>query len=100
MIKKDIEKLDSFNTLPAGVQIKETGEAESQKELFTGFAIAMAIGIFCIFGVLLLLFNQVLQSFTILMALPLSIGGAFVGLLINGIAFVNRWGICWLINYQ
>ena len=44
----------------------------------------MTVGIICIFGVLILLFGKILQPFTILMALPLSIGGAFVGLVLTG----------------
>lgn len=62
----------------------EEGQAESMNELFSGFVIAMGVGIICIFGVLMLLFHRVLQPFTILMALPLSIGGAFVGLIVTG----------------
>jgi multidrug efflux pump subunit AcrB len=44
----------------------------------------MLIGVLCIYGVLVLLFKDFMQPVTILAALPLSIGGAFVGLLITG----------------
>jgi multidrug efflux pump subunit AcrB len=43
----------------------------------------MAIGVLCIYGVLVLLFKDFLQPVTILAALPLSIGGAFVALLLT-----------------
>ncbi|WP_019672076.1 efflux RND transporter permease subunit [Psychrobacter lutiphocae] len=69
--------------LPANIRLIDQGQAESMKELFSGFVIAMSIGIICIFGVLVLLFGKVLQPLTILMALPLSIGGAFVGLVLS-----------------
>ncbi len=38
----------------------------------------------CIYGVLVLLFRDFMQPVTILAALPLSIGGAFVALLLTG----------------
>jgi multidrug efflux pump subunit AcrB len=44
----------------------------------------MMIGVLCIYGVLVLLFTDFLQPVTILAALPLSIGGAFVALLLTG----------------
>ena len=42
----------------------------------------MGVGILAIYAVLVLLFRRWLQPFTILMALPLSLGGAFVGLML------------------
>ena len=44
----------------------------------------MAIGIFCVYAVLVLLFHDFLQPLTILSALPLALGGAVVALLITG----------------
>lgn len=79
-----VKNLPILQNLPEGVSAIDEGEADSMAELFTGFAIAMSVGIFCIFGVLVLLFYKVLQPFTILMALPLSIGGAFIGLVVTG----------------
>ncbi len=52
--------------------------------LFASFGIAMMIGILCIYGVLVLLFKDFMQPVTILAALPLSIAGAFVALLLSG----------------
>ncbi|WP_227430915.1 efflux RND transporter permease subunit [Psychrobacter sp. I-STPA6b] len=78
-----VKSVPSLQQLPASVSMIDQGQAESMGELFSGFIIAMSVGIVCIFGVLILLFGKVLQPFTILMALPLSIGGAFVGLVIT-----------------
>lgn len=50
-------------------------------ELFTSFGLAMFTGVLCIYLVLILLFKDLLQPVTILAALPLSIGGAFIALL-------------------
>jgi multidrug efflux pump subunit AcrB len=47
----------------------------------------MLTGVLCIYIVLVLLFKDFLHPFTILTALPLSLGGAFVGLLIADKSF-------------
>jgi multidrug efflux pump subunit AcrB len=57
------------------------GDAEVMGELFASFALAMGVGVLCIYIVLVLLFQGFLHPLTILAALPLSLGGAFVGLL-------------------
>jgi len=57
------------------------GDAEVMDELVASFGLAMLTGILCIYIVLVLLFKDFLHPFTILTALPLSLGGAFVALL-------------------
>ncbi len=56
-------------------------------ELFASFGLAMLTGVLCIYIVLVLLFKDFLQPVTILAALPLSLGGAFVALLLTGKSF-------------
>jgi multidrug efflux pump subunit AcrB len=73
-----IDNLPSMKNLPAGVRPVESGEAEIMRNIFSGFALAMVIGIFCIYALLVLLFHDVLQPITILSALPPSAGGAIV----------------------
>ncbi len=73
--------LPALRNLPAGVEMVPEGDAELMRELFEGFAIAMAIGVFCIFATLTLLFRDFLHPATILTALPLSLGGALLALL-------------------
>ncbi|MFN7642980.1 MAG: efflux RND transporter permease subunit [Burkholderiales bacterium] len=80
-------KLPSLNNLPPGVRIAEQGDAQEMQALFGSFALAMGIGVLCIYMVLVLLFKDFLQPLTILAALPLSIGGAFVLLLVTGKSF-------------
>ena len=58
------------------------GDAEVMGELFASFGLAMLTGVLCIYIVLVLLFKDFLHPVTILCALPLALGGAFVGLLI------------------
>lgn len=79
--------LPAMKKLPPGVTQASVGDTEVQGELFASFGLAMLIGVLCIFAVLVLLFRDVMQPFTILSALPLSIGGAFIALLLTGKSF-------------
>ena len=81
-----IAALPAMKNLPDGVTEIKYGEAEYMEEMFTSFALAMATGIMMVLVVLVLLFKDFLQPITILMALPLAIGGAVIGLLIYGAA--------------
>jgi multidrug efflux pump subunit AcrB len=82
-----VEKLPSMANLPAGVKQLALGDAEIMAELFASFGLAMLTGVLCIYIVLVLLFKDFLHPFTILAALPLSLGGAFVGLLLADKSF-------------
>ena len=77
-----VAQLPSVRNLPPGVQQVAVGDAEVMAELFASFGLAMLTGVLCIYIVLVLLFKDFLHPVTILAALPLSLGGAFVGLLI------------------
>jgi multidrug efflux pump subunit AcrB len=77
-----VQQLPSVKNLPAGVSVREVGDAEVMGELFASFGLAMLTGVLCIYIVLVLLFKDFLHPVTILCALPLALGGAFVGLLI------------------
>jgi multidrug efflux pump subunit AcrB len=74
--------LPSIRNLPPGVRLTEIGDAEVMTELFNSFGLAMLTGVLCIYIVLVLLFKDFLHPVTILCALPLALGGAFVGLLV------------------
>jgi multidrug efflux pump subunit AcrB len=74
-------QLPSIKNLPASVELRDMADAEVMGELFRDFGMAIGAGILCIYLVLILLFKNVLQPITILGALPLSIGGAFIALL-------------------
>jgi hydrophobe/amphiphile efflux-1 (HAE1) family protein len=79
---KAIRELPTMKNLPQGVHLVEVGDVEVMTELFTNFSLAMATGILMVFAVLVLLFARVFQPLTILSALPLSVGGAAVALMI------------------
>ena len=78
-----IYALPAAQQLPAGVVIKEFGDAEVMQEVFSGFALAMGAGLMMVLAVLILLFADVLQPITILLSLPLCIGGALLALLLS-----------------
>ncbi|QHI99009.1 AcrB/AcrD/AcrF family protein [Xylophilus rhododendri] len=78
---KQVHALPSVLNLPPGVHVTEVGDAEVMGELFASFGLAMLTGVLCIYVVLVLLFKDFLHPVTILAALPLSLGGAFVALL-------------------
>ncbi len=82
-----VDKLPAIKNLPAGVKQLTLGDAEVMAELFESFGLAMLTGVLCIYIVLVLLFKDFLHPFTILAALPLSLGGAFVGLLVADKSF-------------
>lgn len=86
-VYKEAQALPAFKTLPQGVRTVEQGELQRSSELFQSFALAMAIGVFCIYAVLVLLFHDFMQPLTILMALPLSLGGALLPLVVTDTSF-------------
>lgn len=83
-LNTEARALPSMRNLPPAVKIAELGDAQEMMLLFNSFGLAMAIGVLCIYCVLVLLFKDFMQPITILAALPLSIGGAFVALLLTG----------------
>lgn len=83
----EVMNMPSMLALPPGVKRAETGDAERMKELFGSFGLAMLTGVMCVYIVLVLLFKDFLQPVTILAALPLSMGGAFVALLLTHSSF-------------
>jgi HAE1 family hydrophobic/amphiphilic exporter-1 len=77
-----IAALPVMQALPPGVAERSTGDKEVMAELFTGFAVALGTGIGLVYLVMVLLFGGFLQPLTIMSALPLSLGGALMALLL------------------
>ena len=80
---KAIKELPIVKSLPPGVRVVWTGNAEFQDELFSNFALAIGAGVLMVFAVLVLLFGRVFQPITILSALPLSLAGVAIALLVT-----------------
>jgi HAE1 family hydrophobic/amphiphilic exporter-1 len=79
-----INALPIMKNLPEGVRLAPSGDFEAMIDMMTGMMMALAAGIFLIYGVMVLLFGSFFKPITILSALPLSLGGAFLALLIGG----------------
>jgi hydrophobe/amphiphile efflux-1 (HAE1) family protein len=83
-----VEMLPAIRAMPSTVSLAPDGEAEIGAEISAGFVTALAAGVLCIYCVLALLFRDFFQPITILSALPLSIGGAFLALFLSGSTLV------------
>ena len=66
--------------IPAGYYIKMTGSSQNFKESFQSLIWAMILGLLVSYMVLASQFNSFIHPVTVLMALPFSFSGAFVGL--------------------
>jgi multidrug efflux pump subunit AcrB len=82
-----VDQLPTIKNLPPSVKRTNLGDADVMQQLFESFGLAMLTGVLCIYVVLVLLFKDFLQPITILVALPLSLGGAFVLLLLAKSSF-------------
>ncbi len=84
---KKIYALPTLANLPAGVHLVKRGDTEYFGEMMQNFALAIGAGILMVFAVLVLLFARVFQPITILSALPLSLFGAGLALLLTNRPF-------------
>ncbi len=84
---KKIMELPALKKLPEGVHLIEKGDTEFMNELFQNFLLAIGAGVLMVLAVLVLLFARVFQPITILSALPLSLGGAVLALLLTNRPF-------------
>ncbi len=80
---KKIHNLPTFKNMPASVRESVSGDVEIQRDVFSGFGMAIAAAVILIYAVLVLLFNDFLHPLTIMMSLPMAIGGAALGLIIG-----------------
>ena len=77
-------KIVAESGIPKTVHLAESGDSKVQGEMLQSFGNAMLLGLLLVLMVLILLFKDVIQPFTILFSLPLAIGGVAAGLLITG----------------
>lgn len=76
------KKLENVK-LPQGYKFVYTGQSRQMNEAFTGIIMALALAVLFIFFVLAAQFESYVDPFAIMLALPLAIIGAIVGLLIG-----------------
>lgn len=72
---------------PVGVEYRFEGQAQDFKDLIANMLIAAGLGILFIYLVLASLYESFITPFTILLAIPLAISGAIMGLFIFGKTF-------------
>lgn len=67
---------------PVGITYRFEGQAQDFKDLMINMTVALGLGILFIYLVLASLYESFVTPFTILLALPLGISGAFIALLV------------------
>lgn len=83
--KSQGESLERMRTivrkhLPQGYNLVESGSSETYNEAFSSLIFALGLGILIAYMVLGTQFNSFIDPVTVLMALPFSFSGAFMGL--------------------
>ena len=83
-VSADVRKaMDEVRATAApGVHIENAGDLQRQSDSFASLFNALGLSILCIYILLALQFGNFVHPFTIMMALPLSIVGALVALLV------------------
>ncbi|MBE0585138.1 MAG: efflux RND transporter permease subunit, partial [Desulfofustis sp.] len=89
VVRAEAEKLLQHLPLPPGYQVKFTGEFEFQQESQDFLSKAFLVALLLIFLILVSMFNSVSQPFIIMTSVILSLGGAFLGLML----FAQPFGI-------
>ncbi len=82
VVRAQCENLLADLPMPPGYQFKFTGEFEFQQESEIFLSKAFMVAIFLIFFTLVTLFNSVSQPLIIMTSVVLSLGGAFLGLIV------------------
>jgi len=79
----EVEKL-ARGILPDGYRVVFTGTSKTFQESFSSLTFALVLGIFVAYMILASQFNSFLHPFTVLLALPFSLTGAFIALKLGG----------------
>jgi hydrophobe/amphiphile efflux-1 (HAE1) family protein len=82
--------------LKPGYAIVESGSSETFNETFQSLIVALGLGILIAYMILGAQFNSFIDPVTVLMALPFSFSGAFIGLWISG-QTINMYSMIGLI---
>lgn len=83
----DIQKRLNTLHLPAGVTINFGGEVQQFNESFSALIISLLLSVLFVYMILASQFGSFTQPLVMMLALPLSLLGAFLALLLTGIAF-------------
>ncbi len=72
------------DTLPPGYRIVLSGSAQTFQESSSSLFLALGLGIFVAYMILASQFNSFIHPFVVLLALPFSMTGAFIALILGG----------------
>lgn len=81
-VRDDVLALVDTTALPEGISIKQGGDAERQADAFGSLFAALALSVIFIYMALASQFGSFLQPLLIMLALPLSVNGALLALVI------------------
>jgi HAE1 family hydrophobic/amphiphilic exporter-1 len=86
--------------LPDGYKFVKTGQSQQMADAFKGIVLALAMAVLFIFFVLAAQFESYIDPFAIMLALPLAIIGAIVGLLVarSQLSMMSLIGIIMLMG--
>jgi HAE1 family hydrophobic/amphiphilic exporter-1 len=85
-VAMDFVEKTAKEILPDGYHIEVSGSSQAFKESFQSLFVALILGILVAYMVLGAQFNSFIHPFTVLLALPFSVTGAFIALRITGIS--------------
>lgn len=80
----DIEKVVGAVELPPGVKTAFTGAADMMAETFGNILFSMMLAVILIYMILAAQFESLVHPFTVMLSLPLSVGGALGALALTG----------------
>ncbi len=80
---KEVGRL-AKETLPDGYRVVFTGTSKTFQDSFSSLYFALVLGVFVAYMILASQFNSFLHPFTVLLALPFSLTGAFIALKLGG----------------
>ena len=79
-----VVELPEYQSLPKSIEPLEYGDMEFMLDMFERFSTTMLFSVLLVFAILIILFKDFMQPITILVALPFSIGGAIIALVLYG----------------
>jgi multidrug efflux pump subunit AcrB len=77
------QRLDTADTLPAGVTATLGGSAQDQQDAFRQLGLAMLVAIALVFVIMVATFGSLAQPLILLVSIPFAATGALVGLLVT-----------------
>lgn len=82
-VVEEVQSYIASRTYPEGIRVKLGGDAEAQAESFANLGLALLLAVVFIYMVLAAQFASFIQPLLIMLAMPLSIIGALIALLIT-----------------